>query len=154
MADVLPLGVDANDITSDSTEYTADRTLRRGPSRGSRSYYVQDDVVQRVLTRLGEVGFGQSQEPEAQRRVCDALPGILEELALDEIYAFPLDEAVPGAAMDPLSAIVASRLADDFGLGADEATLLGQREQGAIARLRRYRAAPVFNEIPTRPDYF
>lgn len=116
--------------------------------------YTQDDLIGRVLTRYGEVGFGQSQEPEAHKRVRDALPGILEELALDEIYAFPLSENVPGAAMDPLSAIVASRLADDFGLSGEEAVLLGQKEQGAIARLRRYRAAPAFNEQPARPDYF
>ncbi len=116
--------------------------------------YTQDDLIGRVLTRFGEVGFGQSQEPEAHKRVKDALPGILEELALDEIYAFPLDDDVPGAAMDPLSAIVASRLADDFGLSGEDAVLLGQKEQGAVARLRRYRAAPAFNDRPTKPDFF
>lgn len=115
--------------------------------------YTKNDLVGRVLVRLGEVGFGQSSEPEARARVVDALPGILGELALDEIYDFSLDDEVPGPAMDPLSAIVASRLADDFNLPQDEAVLLGQREQGAIAKLRRYRAQPNVN-VTTRPEFF
>lgn len=115
--------------------------------------YTQDDLVGRVLARLGEVGFAQSAEPEAHKRVRDALPGIMDELTLDRIYDFSASAEVPGAAMDPLSAIVASRLADDFGLPQADATILGQREQGAIARLRRYRALPNADE-PSRPLYF
>jgi hypothetical protein len=115
--------------------------------------YSREDLIERVLTRLGEVGFGQSQEPEARRRVAKALPGILDELAEDQVYDFSASAEVPGAAMDPLSAIVASRLADDFAASPDEAAILGQREQGAIARLRRYRALPYFYQ-PTHVDYF
>ncbi|MDP4022954.1 hypothetical protein Q8W71_09995 [Methylobacterium sp. NEAU 140] len=115
--------------------------------------YNREDLVQRVLARLGEVGFGQTAEPEARARVSDALDGILDEMELDRVYDFASSSEIPGAAMDPLSAIVASRLADDFALSSEEATLLAARAQGAEMRLRRYRALSS-SRTYTRGHYF
>jgi len=115
--------------------------------------YTRNDLVERTLQRLGEVGAGQSAEPEARKIVVDALDGILQELKLDEIYDFADSDEVPGAAMDPLSAIIASRLSDDFNLTADQITLAASREQGAREKLIRYRAQP-FVYTPIEVDYF
>lgn len=115
--------------------------------------YTRDDLVQRVLRRLGEVGFGQSAEPEARKIVVDALQGILDELAEDEVYDFANSDEVPGAAMDPLSSIIVSRLSDDFAFTPDQVTLAAQREQGAVQRLIRYRSQP-FIYTPVEVDYF
>lgn len=116
--------------------------------------YTQTELAQRVLQRLGETGFGQSSEPEALKRVTNALPGLMAEFYADGIYAFPLDEAVPAAAFDALSAMVASKLSDDFGLGADEIQLLAGRAQAASELLRRLKFAGGFRARRSGPDYF
>lgn len=115
--------------------------------------YTKDDLVDRVLVRLGEVGFGQSAEPEARARVLRLVDGILDELDADRIYDFASDSEIPGAAFDPLVSIVAARVAPDFGAGSDELTLLAVQSQGAVQRLRRYRALNASHAY-VRPDYF
>ncbi|MCJ2085509.1 hypothetical protein MKK88_05805 [Methylobacterium sp. E-005] len=115
--------------------------------------YTQDDLVDRVLVRLGEVGFGQSAEPEARARVLHSVDGILDELTADRIYDFGGCAEIPGAAFDPLVSIVAARVAPDFGAGSDEVTLLAAQAQGAVQRLRRYRALNASHTY-TRADYF
>lgn len=102
--------------------------------------YSKDDLVDRVLVRLGEVGFGQSAEPEARARVLGSVGGVLDELALDRVYDLGTASQIPGAAFDPLVAIVAARVAPDFGASNDDLTLLAAQAQGAVTRLRRYRA--------------
>ncbi|MGX7706314.1 hypothetical protein [Methylobacterium sp. Gmos1] len=118
------------------------------------SVYTQLDLAQRVLVRLGETGFGQSTEPEALKRVTDALPGLMAEFHADGIYAFPLDEDVPAAAFDALSNMVASKLSDDFGLPADAVQLLAGRAQASSELLRRLRYAGGFRARRSGPDYF
>lgn len=118
------------------------------------AFYTQLELAQRVLQRLGETGFGQSSEPEALKRVTDALPGLMAEFAADGIYSFPLDERVPAPAFDALSAMVASKVSDDFGLGADEVQLLAARAQGAAELLRRLKYAGGFTARRSGPDYF
>lgn len=115
--------------------------------------YTKDDLVDRVLVRLGEVGFGQSAEPEARARVLRLVDGIMDELGEDRIYDFGVSLEIPGAAFDPLVSIVAARVAPDFGAGSDELTLLAAQSQGAVQRLRRYRALNA-SHTHVRPDYF
>lgn len=115
--------------------------------------YTTDDLVDRVLVRLGEVGFGQSAEPEARARVLRMVDGILDELDVDRIYDFASSSEIPGAAFDPLVSIIAARVAPDFGIGSDELTLMAAQSQGAITRLRRYRALNA-SRTYVRPDYF
>lgn len=102
--------------------------------------YTKNDLVERILVRLGEVGFGQADEPEARARVLKPLDGILDELCADQIYDFAGSDEIPGAAFDPLSAIIAARLSDDFGVPPDQLPVLSARAQNGEARLRRYRA--------------
>lgn len=115
--------------------------------------YTKDDLADRVLVRLGEVGFGQSAEPEARARVLRLVDGILDELTEDRIYDFAGADEIPGAAFDPLVSIIAARVAPDFGAGSDEVTLLAAQSQGAVTRLRRYRALSA-SATYARPDYF
>jgi hypothetical protein len=115
--------------------------------------YTKDDLVDRILVRLGEVGFGQSAEPEARARVLRSVDGIMDELEADRIYEFAGSAEIPGAAFDPLVSIVAARVAPDFGASSDDITLLAAQAQGAVTRLRRYRALGA-SEAYTRADYF
>lgn len=115
--------------------------------------YTQDDLIDRVLVRLGEVGFGQSAEPEARSRVLGLVGGVLDELSLDGVYDLPDRSQIPGAAFDPLVAIVAARAAPDFGAASDDVTLLAAQAQGAVQRLRRYRAMTASGGY-TRAEYF
>lgn len=115
--------------------------------------YTKDDLADRVLVRLGEVGFGQSAEPEARARVLRLVDGILDELDVDRVYDFAMSSEIPGAAFDPLISIVAARVAPDFGVGTEELTLLAAQSQGAVQRLRRYRSMGGTHAY-VRPDYF
>ena len=115
--------------------------------------YTKNDLVDRVLVRLGEVGFGQSAEPEARARVLGLVDGVMDELEADRVYDFATSDEIPGAAFDPLASIIAARVAPDFGAGNEELTLLAAQSQGAVTRLRRYRALSA-SETYTRPDYF
>lgn len=99
--------------------------------------YTQQDLARRVLVRLGEVGFGQSEEAEALKRIADSLPALMAEFEADGIYVFARDAEVPAAAMDALSALIASKLSDDFGCGPDEVQVLAARAQAASELLRR-----------------
>jgi hypothetical protein len=115
--------------------------------------YTKDDLVQSVLERLGEVGLGQDAEPEMRARVLKPLDGILDELALDRIYDLGVSDEIPGAAFDPLCAVVASRVARYAGVPDDGVNQLAAEAQGAQIRLRRYRALSA-SETYTRADYF
>lgn len=115
--------------------------------------YTTDDLVDRALVRLGEVGFGQTAEPEARARARQMVDGILDELDADRIYDFATSSQIPGAAFDPLVSIVAARLAPDFGASSDEVTLLAAQSQGAVQRLRRYRALSG-TYTPAQVDFF
>lgn len=116
--------------------------------------YTKDDLVQRTLVRLNVVGFGEAVELEARARVTDPLDGILDELEADGVIEFDVDTHIPGAALDPLSVIIAQKLSDDFGLTADQITTLAQRAQAATEKLRRLKWQGYSSWLPRRGQFF
>lgn len=111
------------------------------------------DLIARVLSRLGKAEAGQPVSAEDTAAVDPYLDGIAGELSSNSIvYLATLDD-IDDAFFDPLSAIVADRLADDFGLSVEEAAKAKGRADDAERRLRRMGRGTILDR-PVRVDYY
>jgi hypothetical protein len=111
------------------------------------------DLIARVLSRLGKAEAGQPVSAEDTAAVDPHLDGFKLELQQRNVcYLATLDD-IPDEWFDSLSAIVADRLADDFGLPIDEAAKLQGRAEAAVKNLRLMTRGTVVSGS-VQQDYF
>lgn len=79
-------------------------------------YRTSDDLITKVLSKLGVLSTGQAIDPEDYSRVQDSLDSIVRKLAALEIVYVPDVENIPGAWFLDLASIVAGETCTDFGV--------------------------------------
>jgi hypothetical protein len=95
-----------------------------------------EDLAQRALSILNEVGAGQSGAPEDLDVARREAPGVLTRLFEREVTAFEVAEPIPDAMFLPIAICLANAIADDF--AADDSTVsrIAARTEAAERELR------------------
>jgi hypothetical protein len=92
-------------------------------------------------------GDGQPLEVEDAGKIRKALPSVLADFSVRGIVTVVEGPDVPDEVFNHLSVMVASEIADKFGLSSDEITILASRAQGADGKLRNQRAKTVPSSV-------
>ena len=100
-------------------------------AKAYQPYRTSEDLVLRVLRKLGVLASGQTVAPEDFSLVADELDSIFRTLAGLELVYVADPTQLPGEWFGDLASIVAGELAADF--GASDATTLKQLGLGAPA---------------------
>jgi len=112
-----------------------------------------EDLANRALSILNEVGAGQPGAAEDLDVARRELPGVLASLFERDVTAFEVFEPVPDAMFTPIAICLANAIADDF--GADDATVsrIAARTEAAERELRLMkRGRPTYR--PQCSEYF
>lgn len=95
-----------------------------------------EDLAQRALSILNEVGAGQSGAPEDLDVARREAPGVLARLFERDVTAFEVAEPIPDAMFTPLAVCLANAIADDFAVDDSMASRIAARTEAAERELR------------------
>jgi hypothetical protein len=114
--------------------------------------YTRDDLIRRVLFRLGVLDADEAPEASDHTLVNQGLQQKLEELYADGLIPFDVDGPIPARYFSALCGVCAVQFIDDFS-AYDRTATLASGQQAGTAQLWKLREFPDLN-APTQADYF